>query len=53
MDHSVDFVVYHLAVNHLEVLRDNLQVPTDYLDTHCMLDDLLRGDTFDYTEMKR
>lgn len=50
VDHSVDFVVYHLAVNHLEDLRDNHQVPTDYLDTHCMMDDLLRGDTFDYRE---
>jgi len=51
LDHSVDLVVRHLVglVNHLVDLRDSRQVRKDYLvDIHCMLDDLLQDDTFDY-----
>ena len=53
LDHSVDLVVRHLVglVNHLVDLRDSRQVRKDYLvDIHCMLDDLLQDDTFDYTK---
>jgi len=47
-DHFVDFEGRHLVdlVNHLGVRKDNQK---DYLvDNHCMLDDLLQDDTFDY-----
>ena len=49
-DHFVDFEGRHLVdlVNHLGVRKDNQK---DYLvDNHCMLDDLLQDDTFDYTK---
>lgn len=48
LGHSVDFEGRHLVdlVNHLVVRKDNQK---DYLvDIHCMLDDLLQDDTFDY-----